>query len=121
MMQNDENVVNASASAAENDDHSEKKSTEKRAASRWIEEDEKIPETPKKKSPYIQIPVIIAICIFAASLLAFFAYKYIFIAEPEDAISFSDEAPMTYAYYQAKVKSAPAKKKVPRAQTASAV
>lgn len=83
MMQNDENVVKASASAAENDDHSEKRSTEKRTASRWIEEDEKTPETPKKKSPYIQIPVIIAICIFAASLLAFFAYKYIFIAEPE--------------------------------------
>ncbi|MBR4691152.1 MAG: flavin reductase [Oscillospiraceae bacterium] len=36
----------------------------------------------------------------------------LFIAEPEDAISFSDKAPMTYAYYQANVKSAGAKKAV---------
>ncbi len=36
----------------------------------------------------------------------------LFIAEPEDAISFSDQEPMTYAYYQAKVKQAPAKKAV---------
>ena len=36
----------------------------------------------------------------------------LFIAEPEDAIDFGGDAPMTYAYYQAKVKNAPAKKAV---------
>ncbi len=49
--------------------------------SRWIEEEE--PEAPKKKHPYIQIPVIISLCLVAASLLAFFAYKIFWIAEPE--------------------------------------
>ena len=57
---------------------------EKKAESRWID-DEIRPETEKKK-PYIQIPVIISICLVAASLLAFFAYKFIFISEPEGVI-----------------------------------
>ncbi len=35
----------------------------------------------------------------------------LFIAEVEDALSLSDAAPMTYAYYQSKVKSAPAQAK----------
>lgn len=56
------------------------------AAARWIEEDQ--PEEPakslkKKKGPFIQIPVIISLCLVVVSLLAFFAYKIFWIAEPE--------------------------------------
>ncbi|MBQ7218367.1 MAG: hypothetical protein IJS27_02585 [Ruminococcus sp.] len=53
-------------------------------AARWIEEDTpEQPEKPKKKGPFIQVPVIISLCLVVVSLLAFFAYKIFWIAEPE--------------------------------------
>ena len=55
------------------------------AESRWIDEDNQ-PEPEKKKKPLLQVPVIISICLVAASLLAFLAYRFVFIAEPEGVI-----------------------------------
>lgn len=53
-------------------------------AERWIEEDTpEQPEKPKEKGPFIQVPVIISLCLVVVSLLAFFAYKIFWIAEPE--------------------------------------
>ena len=49
------------------------------AESRWIDEDNQ-PEPEKKKKPLLQVPVIISICLVAASLLAFLAYRFVFIA-----------------------------------------
>ena len=40
----------------------------------------------KKKRPFIQVPVIISMCLVVFSLLAFFAYKIIWITEPEGTI-----------------------------------
>lgn len=54
---------------------------ENHATSRWIEEDKV--DAPKKKRPFIQMPVIISLCLVVLSLLAFFAYKIFWIAEPE--------------------------------------
>lgn len=62
------------------------KAEEKTVRSRWIEDEEKSPAQPEKKKPFLQVPVIISLCIVAASLLAFFTYKFIFITEPEGVI-----------------------------------
>lgn len=80
--------------------------TEVRKTSRWIEEEEAkteidtedknndilrdiedLEEKPKKKkSTYLQIPVIISICLVIASLLGYFTYKSVLIKEPEGVI-----------------------------------
>ncbi|MBR1533856.1 MAG: hypothetical protein IJ639_05805 [Ruminococcus sp.] len=79
MNQTDEKAVKTAESLTED--------TEKAAArSRWIDDEEAVTETTRKKKPYIQIPVIISLCLVVASLLAFFAFKYIFIAEPEGVV-----------------------------------
>ena len=86
MNQKDESVAKTSETLAE----TEEKPVNRSAASRWIEDDETESKDAVKKSakkhPYIQIPVIISLCLVVVSLLAFFAYKYIFIAEPEGVL-----------------------------------
>ena len=39
-----------------------------------------------KKKPLLQVPVIISLCLVVVSLLAFFAYKVFWIAEPEGVL-----------------------------------
>lgn len=41
------------------------------------------PVKKKKKRPFIQVPVIISICLVAASLLAYLSYHLLWITEPE--------------------------------------
>lgn len=97
-MKNSEEVTIKNDESVIDEEVKEEKET---ASSRWIEDDEKKPEASGKKKPFIQIPVIISICIVAASLLAFFAYKYIFITEPEGVIwSYESESDGIEYYFE---------------------
>ena len=55
------------------------------AAVRWMDEVKPADDepAPKSKGPFIQIPVIISLCLVIVAAVAFFAYKYIFMTEPE--------------------------------------
>lgn len=66
----------------EEDKHFDDISEAEEKSSRWLN-NEIEEEKPKKKRPFIQIPVIISLCLVVASLLAYFGYQLFFIAEPE--------------------------------------
>ena len=80
----------------------------KEVSSRWIEDEAsektEVSETSeKKKAPFIQAPVIISMCLVIVSLLAFFAYRIFWIAEPEGVLwTWSSETDDVNWYYEFK-------------------
>ncbi|MBQ3331119.1 MAG: hypothetical protein IJG87_08065 [Ruminococcus sp.] len=63
--------------------------------------DEDAAEITKKKKGILQIPVIIALCIVAATLLGYFAFVGFFLKEPE-GVTWSDEHEDATFYYEFK-------------------
>ena len=60
-------------------------------------------ESKKKKKPLLQVPVIISLCLVVCSLLAFFAYKLLWITEPEGTTwVWSSETDNVNWYYEFK-------------------
>ena len=55
-------------------------------------------EKPAKKKPFIQIPVIIALCIVAAALIGYFVFIGFFLKEPEGVTWSSEQEGATYYY-----------------------
>ena len=87
MSQTDEKTVSVTDPLSDDEAIAKAENTKEKAVrSRWIEDEEPANEKPKKKGPYIQVPVIISLCLVVVSLVAFFSYKYIFMAEPEGVI-----------------------------------
>ena len=53
---------------------------------------------PAKKKPFLQVPVIIALCLIAATLLGYFVFVGFFLKEPEGVTWSSEQDGATYYY-----------------------
>ncbi|MBQ6413340.1 MAG: hypothetical protein IJI19_07675 [Ruminococcus sp.] len=53
---------------------------------------------PSKKKPFLQVPVIIALCLIVATLLGYFVFVGFFLKEPEGVTWSSEQDGATYYY-----------------------
>lgn len=65
-----------------------------------VEETEAVQEEakPAKKKPFLQVPVIIALCLIVATLLGYFVFVGFFLKEPEGVTWSSEQDGATYYY-----------------------
>ncbi len=86
--------------------------TEETAEAEAVEATEEVQETaetieteavqeeakPAKKKPFLQVPVIIALCLIVATLLGYFVFVGFFLKEPEGVTWSSEQDGATYYY-----------------------